>query len=61
MLKFHETVMGKRFFEKQLPDLIKALEKIGSELEKMNKKIDGEKVEYGCISTPKCEKYLEDI
>lgn len=33
MAQFHETIYGKRFFEKQLPDLIKALERIAKALE----------------------------
>lgn len=35
-MKFFQSVMGKRFFEGQLPRLIKALEKIGQELERAN-------------------------
>ena len=35
-MQFHETVMGQRFFQGQLPKLIKALEKIGAELERAN-------------------------
>lgn len=34
MPAFHETVMGKRFFESQLPKVIKALERIADALEK---------------------------
>ena len=38
MLKFYETIYGKRFFENQLPKLIKALERIADALENQNKK-----------------------
>lgn len=34
---FHETMYGKRFFDSQLPKLIKALERIADALEKQNK------------------------
>jgi hypothetical protein len=37
MIEFHNTGYGRRFFEAQLPALIRALEKIGTELEKQNK------------------------
>lgn len=36
MLNFHETMYGKRFFDGQLPRLIKALERIADALEKQN-------------------------
>lgn len=39
MPEFHETVYGKRFFESQLPKLIKALERIADALEKQNEPI----------------------
>lgn len=35
-MHFHETVYGKRFFEKQLPDLIRALTRLAVALEKQN-------------------------
>ena len=34
MAPFHKTGYARRFFEKQLPDLIKALERIADALEK---------------------------
>ena len=34
--KFFQTIMGRSFFEGQVPRLIKALEKIGCELERYN-------------------------
>jgi len=34
--KFFQTIMGRSFFDGQLPRLIKALEKIGCELERFN-------------------------
>ena len=36
MAQFHETMYGKRFFDSQLPALIKALERIAKALEKQN-------------------------
>lgn len=36
MPKFHETGYGRRFFEKQLPDLIKAVERVADALEERN-------------------------
>lgn len=38
MPNFHETVYGKRFFESQLPKLIKTLERIADALEEQNKR-----------------------
>lgn len=37
MAAFHETQYGKRFFDSQLPKLIKALERIADALENQNK------------------------
>lgn len=39
MAKFHETMYGKRFFDSQLPALIKVLERIAVALEKQNEPI----------------------
>lgn len=36
MPEFHETVMGKRFYEGQVPRIAKALEDIGKELKRQN-------------------------
>ena len=36
MLEFHNTVMGRLFYEKQLPDLIKALNRVADELHAFN-------------------------
>lgn len=36
MVQFHETTYGKRFFDSQLPKLIKSLERIADALEKQN-------------------------
>ena len=36
MPQFHETGYGKKFFQKQLPDLIKAMERIANALEEQN-------------------------
>jgi hypothetical protein len=38
MAAFHETIYGKRFFDSQLPKLIKELGRIADALEKQNKK-----------------------
>lgn len=38
MVQFHETRMGQAFYSAQVPDLIKALEKIGSSLEQASEK-----------------------
>ena len=37
MAAFHETQYGKRFFDSQLPKLIKVLERIADALEEANK------------------------
>jgi hypothetical protein len=34
---FHQTVVGHRFFEHQLPELIRQLARIADQLEKLNK------------------------
>ena len=36
MPQFHETGYGKRFFDGQLPQLIKGVEKLGRELARFN-------------------------
>ena len=38
MAAFHETMYGKRFFDSQLPALIKQLTRIADALEKKNEK-----------------------
>lgn len=43
MAAFHETQYGKRFFDSQLPKLIKTLERIADALEKQNKEKKEEK------------------
>lgn len=43
MPQFHETVYGKRFFDSQLPKLIKTLERIADALEKQNELKEKEK------------------
>lgn len=35
-MEFHETGLGKRFFESSVPALIRKIEKIGTELERLN-------------------------
>ena len=36
--QFHETEYGRRFFGKQLPDLIKAINRLADAVEEANKK-----------------------
>ena len=43
MAAFHETQYGKRFFDSQLPKLIKTLERIADALEKQNENKKEEK------------------
>lgn len=43
MNAFHETQYGRRFFDGQLPRLIKALERIADALEKQSKNKNEEK------------------
>ena len=38
-MRFHETVYGKRFYEGQLPRLIKVLERIANALEQQNEPV----------------------
>lgn len=35
-MEFFRTVMGQRFFEAQLPQLIRAIEKVANELKRAN-------------------------
>ena len=46
MAAFHETQYGKRFFDSQLPKLIKSLERIADALEKQNENKKEEKKEH---------------
>ena len=43
-LQFHETVRGARFFDHQLPQLIKALNRVADEME-MVRKLEEKKLE----------------
>lgn len=45
MAAFHETQYGKRFFDSQLPRLIKSLERIANALEKQNENKEKENKE----------------
>lgn len=38
--QFHETRMGHEFYQGQIPQLIKALNRIGDNLEKLNETIE---------------------
>lgn len=46
MAAFHETMYGKRFFDSQLPKLIKSIERIADALEKQNENKEKEKSEH---------------
>lgn len=46
MSNLHETGLGKRFFESQLPKLIKELGRIADALEKQNELKEKEKSDY---------------
>lgn len=39
MVQFHETGMGRKFFEGQIPRISKALEDIAKQLEEQNKNL----------------------
>lgn len=43
---FHETMYGKRFFEGQLPCLIKAINRLAESIEKQNELKQEEKNEH---------------
>ena len=45
-IQFHETVMGKRFFDAQLPNLIRQLTRIADALEEANELKEKEKSDY---------------
>ena len=40
MPEFHETGYGRKFFDGDLPKLIKAIEKVGRELERFNQTVN---------------------
>ena len=41
--QFHESQYGQRFFNKQLPDLIKAINRLADAVEEANKKNENKK------------------
>lgn len=41
MMEFIKTPIGRDFFGKQVPNIIKALDKIGNELERLNDNLEG--------------------
>ncbi len=45
-MQFHETGLGRRFFESQLPKLIKELGRIADALEKQNELKEKEESDY---------------
>lgn len=40
MPRFHETGYGRKFFERQLPELIKAIKRVADALEKQNQLLE---------------------
>lgn len=40
MIQFHETKMGHDFFLYSVPEILEAIQKIGSELERLNNNIE---------------------
>lgn len=57
MSQFHETGFGQKFFNSQLPQLIKVLEKIGKEAERSNNIMGGimPEQDYGEEKTCDCD------
>lgn len=45
MSEFFKTLMGRTFFDKNVPELVKALQKIGKELERLNNNLEKDKKE----------------
>ena len=41
MADFHQTGYGRKFFEADLPNLIKAINRVGDQLEKFNDNLEG--------------------
>lgn len=66
MMEFIRTMCGKRFFDGQLPALIKALERIAGALERQNKDEDEQVCEWkpGLVNDiwqPSCEPSSEYV
>lgn len=40
MIELHNTRMGQKFFSNDIPQLIKAIEKVGKELERLNDNLE---------------------
>jgi len=40
MIQFFQTMMGKKFYERDIPHLIKAIEKLANQVEKVNERLD---------------------
>lgn len=53
MPQFHETGYGRKFFDKQLPDLIKAMERIANALEEQNELTKEKEKETGMSIYPR--------
>ena len=48
--QFHETGYGRTFFQSQLPNLIKAINRLADAMEKQNELKEGRKSEGGNLS-----------
>jgi len=57
MTEFYQTVMGKRFFETQLPELIKTMSRLADAIEKANtlSSTNGKEVIASTANTDRCE------
>ena len=60
MPQLHETITGRRFFEKQLPDLINGINRIADCLEEKNKEYKKEYTCFNCGETPISPKIITD-
>jgi len=45
MIEFHQTMMGRKFYEHDIPRMAKALERIANALEEQNKRTEGPSTE----------------
>lgn len=55
--QFHETMRGKIFFEKQLPDLTRAINRLAEAKEKENKNKSDVQTDAGSLSVVKREAF----
>ncbi|MFP5116136.1 hypothetical protein ACSU64_27900 [Bacillaceae bacterium C204] len=40
MIQFFQTMMGRKFYERDVPHLIRAIEKLSDQVEEMNKRLE---------------------